>query len=373
MAPSDTSNTAPIRREPGPVSDVPDTGLQEFLKDHVYDGEFPPLEAIKGIPDFEYVARSKLSAASYAFFRTGSAGEYSYRNNFEVFRKLHFRPRMLNDVSNVINTLPTTILGHKFSAPFFIAPAGLAGHSHPDAEVALTRGAHAGNILYVPALYATLSIEEIAAAKGPDQVLFQQLYTPSDFGLVKEYVQRAEKAGSKAIVYTIDAPVTSTRHRADRYSHGNANAHSAVLTWDLFRTIQGLTSLPVIPKGIATVEDAKLAIQNGAPAIYISNHGGRQLDGSPSPLEIALEIHREAPEIFSQVDVLADGGVRYGTDILKLLALGIKAVGLGRSFLYANVYGQPGVEKAISILKKEIAADAANLGVSDLKKINTSF
>lgn len=184
-----------------------------------------------------------------------------------------------------------------------------------------------------PALYATLSIEEIAAAKGQDQVLFQQLYTPSDFGLVKEYVQRAEKAGSRAIVYTIDAPVTSTRHRADRYSHGNANAHSAVLTWDLFRTIQGLTSLPVIPKGIATVEDAKLAIQNGAPAIYISNHGGRQLDGSPSPLEIALEIHREAPEIFSQVDVLADGGVRYGTDILKLLALGVKAVGLGRSYV----------------------------------------
>lgn len=103
-----------------------------------------------------------------------------------------------------------------------------------------------------------------------------------------------------------------------------------MLTWDTYAAIKKATKLPVIPKGITTVEDAKLAIKAGAPAIYLSNHGGRQLDGSPSPFEIALEIYEEAPEIFKKVEVWADSGVRYGTDVLKLLALGVKAVGLGR-------------------------------------------
>lgn len=122
-----------------------------------------------------------------------------------------------------------------------------------------------------------------------------------------------------------------------------------------------------------TVEDAQAAVANGAKAIILSNHGGRQLDGSPSSLEVALEIHEQAPEVFTQIEVYADGGVRYGADVLKLLSLGVKAVGLGRPFMYANAYGAEGVEKAIQLLKHEIAIDAANLGVGDLKKINASY
>lgn len=122
-----------------------------------------------------------------------------------------------------------------------------------------------------------------------------------------------------------------------------------------------------------SVEDAQLAVENGAKAIILSNHGGRQLDGSPSSLEVALEIYEKAPEVFTQIEVYADGGVRYGTDILKLLALGVKAVGLGRPFMYANVYGEEGVKKAIDLLKHEIAIDAGNLGVGDLKKIDPSY
>jgi isopentenyl diphosphate isomerase/L-lactate dehydrogenase-like FMN-dependent dehydrogenase len=134
-----------------------------------------------------------------------------------------------------------------------------------------------------------------------------------------------------------------------------------------------MTTLPVIPKGIMSVEDAQLAVAAGAKAIMLSNHGGRQLDGSPSSLEVAIEIYNKAPEVFTQVEVYADGGVRYGTDVLKLLALGVKAVGLGRPFMYANCYGWEGVEKAIDLLKHEIAIDAANLGVGDLKKIDASY
>jgi isopentenyl diphosphate isomerase/L-lactate dehydrogenase-like FMN-dependent dehydrogenase len=122
-----------------------------------------------------------------------------------------------------------------------------------------------------------------------------------------------------------------------------------------------------------SVEDAKLAVQHKAPAIILSNHGGRQLDGTPSSLEVALEIHNESPELFTQTEVYADGGVRYGADALMLLSLGVRAVGLGRPFMYANVFGQEGVEKAISIMKREIAIDAGNLGVADLKNITSSF
>jgi isopentenyl diphosphate isomerase/L-lactate dehydrogenase-like FMN-dependent dehydrogenase len=134
-----------------------------------------------------------------------------------------------------------------------------------------------------------------------------------------------------------------------------------------------MTSLPIVPKGITSVEDARLAVQAGAPAIFLSNHGGRQLDTSPSATEAAVEIHRQAPEIFKQVEVYADGGVRYGTDVLKLLALGVRAVGLGRPFMYANMYGAEGVGHAVNIMKLEIALDAANLGIADLKKIDASY
>lgn len=134
-----------------------------------------------------------------------------------------------------------------------------------------------------------------------------------------------------------------------------------------------MTDLPIILKGIQTVEDAQEAVRHGAPAIYLSNHGGRQIDGSRSSLEVAIEIHKKAPEVFSQLEVYADGGVRGGADVVKLLALGVKAVGLGRPFMYANVYGTEGVSRAIELLKHEIAIDAANAGIADLKKIDPSI
>ena len=133
------------------------------------------------------------------------------------------------------------------------------------------------------------------------------------------------------------------------------------------------TKLPIILKGITTVEEALLAIEKGVDGIYLSNHGGRQIDHSPSPLEIAYEIHRNAPEVFEKTLVLADSGVRYGSDVLKLLALGVRAVGLGRPFMYANTYGVEGVVKAIEILKYEIAADAAQVGITDIQNIPASF
>ena len=278
------------------------------------------------------------------------------------------------DITKIESSLPTTILGHNFSAPFFIAPCARGGLAHPDGELNLVKGAGAGDILYMPSLYATKSIDDIYAAKAnTSQVLFQQVYLTDDINETAELFAKIKKLGAKAIVLTVDSAADGNRHRAKRYGVGSADSSYSYLTWDLYRQMSNLTSLPIIPKGIQTVDDARLAVKNGAKAIYLSNHGGRQLDTTPSSLEIALEIYEEEPEIFKQVEVYADGGVRYGADALKLLALGVHAVGLGRPFMLSNVYGVDGVKKAIDIMKHEVAIDAANMGVGDLKQIGPEY
>ncbi|KAL6712135.1 hypothetical protein ACN47E_000012 [Coniothyrium glycines] len=358
-----------------PFLEEPDTGIDEQLGDIVANGTLAPLRSLVGLPDFQWSARQHMNTSSYTYYRNGAAGEWSYRNNLEVFSRFRLRPRVLRDITNIEASLPTTILGHNFSAPFFISPCARGGYAHPEGEAGLVKGAAEGNILYMPALYSSLSMEEIYAARGnnSDQVLFQQVYLDGGLNETQELFRRVEANGAKAIVVTIDSPGDGIRHRAARYSVGSANTQYTYLTWDLYRQLTNMTTLPVIPKGIQTVEDAREAVKQGVKAFFISNHGGRQLDTSPSSLEIALEIYNEAPEIFTQAEVYADGGVRYGSDVIKLLALGVKAVGLGRPFMYANIYGAEGVARAVEILKYEVANDAANLGVGDLKQIGPEY
>lgn len=323
-----------------------DTGLETYLNDssnytysHTADGgTLPDLGDITGLPDFDWAARQYLSDEDYAFYRVAAGGEWSYRNNLDVWSKVRLRPRQLNDVSQANATLPVTFLGYNFSAPIFIAPAARAGYCDEDrAELNFVDAAASEEILYVNALYATKTIEEIGAQKAMHndtlngaQVTFQQLYYLGNKTEFWENIERAEKINSKAIVWTIDAPSDSTRQRASRYDTAQTRITTEPLTWDLYEEMRNHTSLPIILKGITTVEDAQTAVEKGVDAIYISNHGGRQLEYSPSPLQTAYEIYRNAPEVFQQIPVMADSGVRYGTDVLKLLALGVKMVGVGR-------------------------------------------
>jgi isopentenyl diphosphate isomerase/L-lactate dehydrogenase-like FMN-dependent dehydrogenase len=358
-----------------PFINEPDTGIDGQLGAFAANGTLPPLKTLAGLPDFDWAARNYMNLTAYTYYRNGAAGEWSYRNNLEVFQRFRLRPRVLVDITNIGASLPTTILGHNFSAPFFISPCARGGYGHPDGELGLVKGAAKGGILYMPSLYASKSRAEIYAARAnPSQVLFQQVYLddPSING-TKALFKSIEASGAKAIILTVDSPGDGVRHRAARSGVGSADTGFSYFTWAYYRELQKLTSLPIIPKGIQTVEDAHLAVQNGAKAIFLSNHGGRQLDTSPSALEVALEIHQQSPEIFKQVEVYADGGVRYGIDVLKLLALGVRAVGIGRPFMYANTYGAEGVARAAEIMKYEILNDAANLGVGDLKKIGPEF
>ncbi|KAF3359959.1 hypothetical protein VDGD_00730 [Verticillium dahliae] len=357
-----------------------DTGLETYLLGTNYtEGTLPLLKDIRALPDFDWAARQHLNDQMYSFYRTGTAGEQSYRHNLDIWKSVQFRSRHLSDVTKLNETLATTILGYNFSAPFFIAPAARGIYGDPErAELNFVEAAGKENILYIPSMYASKTIEEIAAGKsnstlnGP-QAIFQQIYTNANLSVTWDNIRRAERTGAKAIVFTIDAPGNSVRHRAARYDTTNANSVSSALTWDVYDQMRNQTSLPIILKGITTAEDALLAVEKGAKAIYISNHGGRQLDHTPGPLEIAYEIYRNAPQVFQQVDVLADSGIRYGSDVLKLLALGVKAVGMGRPFMYSNVYGLEGVTKAIDIMRTEIVRDGAQLGATNLQNISASF
>lgn len=358
-----------------PFLEEPDTGIDAQLGSIVANGTLAPLKSLVGLPDFQWSARQHMNTSAYTYYRNGAAGEWSYRNNLEVFSRFRLRPRVLKDITNIDASLPTTILGHNFSAPFFISPCARGGYAHPEGEVGLVKGAAEGGILYMPSLYSSISMDKIYAARGNDsqQVLFQQVYLDGDLNDTQQLFRKIEANGAKAIILTVDSPGDGIRHRAARYSVGSANSEYSLLTWDFYHQLSNMTSLPIIPKGIQTVEDAREAVNQGVKAIFLSNHGGRQLDTSPSALEVALEIYNEDPEIFQQVEVYADGGVRYGSDVLKLLALGVRAVGLGRPFMYANVYGAEGVARAVKMLKYEIANDAANLGVGDLKKIGPEY
>jgi isopentenyl diphosphate isomerase/L-lactate dehydrogenase-like FMN-dependent dehydrogenase len=359
-----------------PFINEPDTGIDDQLGAIVANHSLPALKALAGLPDFDWAARNYMNRSDYTYYRNGASGEWSYRNNLEVYQRFRLRPRVMQDITKIESSLPTTILGHNFSAPFFISPCARAGYAHPDGELGLVKGAATGDILYMASLYSTKSMDDIYAARANNgsQVLFQQVYIddPSP-NVTQRLFNKIEAAGAKAIVLTVDSPGDGVRHRAARDGKGSANSGYTLLTWEYYQELSKMTKLPIIPKGIQTVEDAREAVKQGVKAIFLSNHGGRQLDSSPSALEVALEIYNEEPEIFKQVEVYADGGVRYGIDALKLLALGVRAVGLGRPFMYANVYGADGVAKAVAMLKYELANDAANLGVGDLKKIGPQF
>ena len=357
-----------------PFLDYPDTGAADVFGSLTNnDFTLPPVDDIVGLPDFQYVAEQHMNISAYTYYRNGAAGEWSYRNNLESFHRLRLRPKVMVDIDAIESTLPTTILGHNYSAPFFIAPCARAGYASETAELSLTRAAGAANILYVVTDFSSAPKAAIQAAKSPNQPLFQQLYIdPSNDTATLAQIRLAESQDFAALVLTVDSAADGNRHRAARYGVGSADAAYSSITWEKYDWMRNQTALPIVPKGIQTVEDAIIAVERGLPAIYISNHGGRQVDGSPSALEVVIEIKKRAPWVFDQIEVWADGGVRYGADVVKLLALGVRAVGIGRPFMFANVYGEAGVSRAIEIMMREVAIDAANAGISDLRNVSES-
>jgi len=340
--------------------------------------------------DYEALAQKHMPPPCWDFYQGGSDDELTLRANRSGFEQLRLHPRVLVDVST--RDLRTSVQGIPVSMPILIAPTAAHGLAHADAECATARAAGEAGTLMVASTESTRSLEEIAhAAQEAGGPLWFQLYIDT-FEDAQSLVKRAEVAGYRTIVLTVDTPRLSRRERDIRhgfrnfqlsnYPHafkGNAQdmGHGSMvepsryigdtLTWDVLPWLHGLTSLPILIKGILTSEDATLAVQHGANGIIVSNHGGRQLDGVPASIEALSEV---VEAVAGRCEVYLDGGIRRGTDVLKALAMGARAVLIGRPVLWGlAVNGQTGVHNVLAMLRAELELAMALSGCPTVKSI----
>jgi isopentenyl diphosphate isomerase/L-lactate dehydrogenase-like FMN-dependent dehydrogenase/predicted DNA-binding transcriptional regulator YafY len=344
----------------------------------------PSMQPIN-LREYEALAQTHMDPAAWDYFQGGSDDEVTLRENCAAFQRIRLRPRVLVDVSTI--DMRTTVLGIPVSMPILVAPTGFHGLAHPEGECVTAQAAGDAGTLMGVSTFAHRSLEEIAqAARGP---LWFQLYMYRDLDVTGEIVRRADAAGYRAIALTVDTPRLGNRERDRHHTLETATvAHVAnfraleaieatylpkpfVPTWETVEWIRSLTSLPIILKGILTAEDALLAVERGVQAIVVSNHGGRQLDTAMATIEALPEV---VDAVAGRCEVYVDGGIRRGTDILKALALGARAVLVGRPILWGlAVNGYEGVRHVLEILRSELELAMVLSGCPTLAHINRSL
>jgi isopentenyl diphosphate isomerase/L-lactate dehydrogenase-like FMN-dependent dehydrogenase len=331
--------------------------------------------------DYERLAEETLDEASFGYFAGGAGDEHAVRGNVEAFDGWRLRPRVLVDVGEV--TGATTVLATEISMPIIAAPVAFQRMAHPDGELGVARAAaEAGTIMCLSSL-ATSSPSEVAGA-APEGARWFQLYWHPDRGVTKSMLDEARETGFAAVVLTVDLPVLGPRERDLRTGfalesdyrmevYASALGDLGVvtptvigqlvdpsLTWRDLEWLHENTSLPVIAKGILTAEDAILAAEHGCAAVVVSNHGGRQLDRAVASLDALPEV---AEAVGDRVEVLMDGGIRRGTDVAIALALGARAVLVGRPVIWGlAARGAGGVQHVLELLRDELVIALALLG-----------
>ncbi|KAF6822738.1 cytochrome b2 [Colletotrichum plurivorum] len=350
----------------------------------------PPLEAILSAPDLEVVASKALTPKTWAFYSSAATDLITHKKNKELVRRIMIRPRILRNVLHV--DYKTNILGFESSAPFFISPAAMAKLVHPDGELALSRGAANEGIIQVISSNASYTLKSIVNAAPPNQPFFFQLYINSERHKTIEILKSARALGIKAVFVTVDAPVPGKREADERAAQAGtirsaisggesskdkkgsglgrlmAQYIDKAITWEDLTWIREACGVPIVLKGVQTADDVRLAVEYGVDGVLLSNHGGRSLDGSQASILVLLELREQCPEVFEKLEVYVDGGFERGSDILKAIALGATAVGIGRPFLYSLVYGQEGVEHLSQILKDEIETSMRLCGITSLSQ-----
>ena len=343
--------------------------------------------------EYEQHARQVLPQMVYDYFASGAGSEITVRSNRGGFDDLKLRPRALVSVGNRDHS--TTLFGQTIASPIAVAPMAFQKLAHPDGELASVRGCGAAGALFVASTIATFRLEEIAAAAtGP---IWFQLYVFKDRGLTKTLVQRAEAAGYTALQVTGDVPVMGLReadmrnafHLPPEFSiknvedagfgelpPGDAEMGHALYTrcrfdpdlnWKDIEWLCGLTKLPVLVKGILRGDDAVRALDHGARGIVVSNHGGRQLDTAVSTIEALPEI---VEAIAGRAEIVIDGGIRRGTDVLKALALGAKLAQVGRPLMWGLALdGEAGARRVLSLLRDEFDNAMALCGCRNIAAI----
>jgi isopentenyl diphosphate isomerase/L-lactate dehydrogenase-like FMN-dependent dehydrogenase len=317
--------------------------------------------------DYERLAEQKLDANAHAYFAGGAGDEVTLRDNLASFERRKLRPRVLVDVSSV--STATTILGTDVALPILIAPLALQRMAHPDGELATARAAAAAGTIMCLSTAATARPAEVAAA-APGAPRWFQVYVLADRSETEDLIEEAVANEFSALMLTVDTPFLGRRERDIRIDF-QIPEHLTVsgdifggrfdtgLSWRDLEWLGGY-GLPVVVKGILTAEDARLACEHGAAGVVVSNHGGRQLDGVSSSLD-ALEEVVEAVD--GRAEVLLDGGVRRGTDVLKALGLGARAVLVGRAMVWGlAVAGEEGVLDVLRLLQQEVELALGLLG-----------
>ncbi len=331
------------------------------------------------VDDFEEAARARLDPGAYGYFAGGAGDEHTLRQNAAAFERWELRPRVLVDVDAI--TTATTVLGTEVSLPVLVAPTAFQRLADPDGELATARAAAAAGTVMCLSTLASVSPSEVAAV-APGAPRWFQLYWSRDREFTKELVESVAEAGYKALVLTVDLPVAGRRERDARADfalpddlplpnlpvtlqrHDFHRALDAVvdatLTWRDLEWLRSACPLPLVVKGILTAEDALLAAEHGAAGVIVSNHGGRQLDGVPASLDVLPEVVEAVGE---RVEVLFDGGIRRGVDVLKALALGARATMSGRAVLWGLAAGgEKGVKGVLELLRAEVELGLKLLG-----------
>ena len=337
------------------------------------------LAALCSIEEFEPIARLQMSEAAYNFV-SGAAGSGGAQvANREAYRRWVFRPRVLIDVSRI--DLATSILGRPIGLPIVFAPTALHRLAHPEGEFATARAAREVDTLMILSTSSSISIEEVAAVA--DRPWFQ-LYCFTDRELTRDLVQRAEASGCSAICLTVDTPVAAWRENEARLpvlphpgvttgiiAEDSELVGDSTLTWQSLDWLRSITKLPVVTKGVMTAEDARLAVEHGVDAIVVSNHGGRQLDGSMATLDALPEV---AEAVEGRIELLFDGGVRRGTDVLKALALGARAVLIGRPIFWGlGTGGSVGLLRLLELMRGELVSAMGHTGVTRVTDVPRSI
>jgi L-lactate dehydrogenase (cytochrome) len=376
------------------------------------------LGPILSLDDFERAARRHLPKPVFAYISGAVERNASLRANAASFEQYEFVPRMLVDISR--RSTAVNVLGRRWSAPFGIAPMGICALSAYRGDLVLAQGAAAENVPMIMSGSSLIRMEDVVQA-NPEA--WFQAYLPGDEPNMIALVQRVQAAGFRTLVITVDASIASNRenniragfstplrpslslawqgithprwtlgtflrtivqHGMPHFENNHARRGAPILSssvqrdfsdrghlnWDHFRMIRRMWPGQLVIKGLLDVRDARLAVDQGADGIIVSNHGGRQLDGTVPPLKVLPGIVAACPE----VPVMVDSGLRRGTDVLKALALGAKFVFVGRPFNYAaTVAGEAGVRKAVTLLREEVSRDMAMLGVNQLSELDASY
>jgi len=373
--------------------------------------------AITSVEDLRRIAARRVPRMFYDYVDCGSWTEATYQANASDLSKIRFRQRVGRSIAD--RTLRSAIVGEDVTIPVALAPTGLAGMQHPDGEILAARAAEQFGVPFTLSTVSICSIEDVASHTS--RPFWFQLYVMRDRAFIRRLIARAHDAGCSALVVTLDLQVQGQRHKdiknglstppkptlanllnlatkprwclgmlgTRRRNFGNIVGHvdgvsdvtslaewvsgqfDQTLCWDDIRWIRSLWKRKLILKGIMDEDDAREALETGADAIIVSNHGGRQLDGAPSTIEVLPAI---VEAVGSKIEVLFDSGVRSGQDVLKALALGARGVFIGRAYLYGlGALGEEGVVRCLEIIRRELDITMALCGVTDVRAVTPAI